>query len=1793
MTRYELLIEFPDGNRQYLNTFTYEPISLNYDIANIKDISGRNSAYSKTIKLPDDAHNREMLGYITNLAVDSTVDANKIIKAWIMVDTICVFEGVLQLKKFDKNFKNGEFDIEVVVYADNDTFFTLMGDKYLTDMDFSEYDHIWASQSIVNSWTQSFENGYVYPLIDYGSNWVYEDVSGYGSGTLSVATMSVSVDEMFPSTYVRPIIDRIFISNGFSYQSEFFQTEEFKRLIIPFNETYIQGPTASDKEFRVGLYSYTHSFTPPSNSSPALKLIVPYDNETTPNGDPNNLWNTSSFYFTNVDQLIYQRFGWFFDFTIPPDVGGYLWIHTYRSRDLNGATNSNWAGGTGNLVATRQIFYNNGSSYEGQWNPTTRRLLYGWRTPFINMFPGENLRVVVEFKFDNSPLIINESYLFNELASSIPVGGQILYNNCIPKKIKQKDFFLSLCKMFNLYIEPSKEYPNTLIVEPRDEYYANGTIKDWSRKLDLNQNIENDILAQTQDKIILYSHKEDKDAINQDYKSTFNEIYGQYEYNSPNEFAKATKKIETIFSPTPLVSLLGSFNFPIPVIVKDFLYSYNNNAAGRLQSNIRILYWGGLVNFAQYGVSDQFGFSNIIFPYYPYAGHLDNPYESNYDINFGQPEDIYFREPSNGLTDNNLFNNYWYKTMFELTNKDSRLLTANFYLTAEDIYKFKFSDKIYLEFDGNGQYYKVNKIFDYDPGTAKTCKIELIKSDEVQVNTFIPKYSSSKPGKTTRPNVASGNKVEGVGTGNVNGVGNQLDGSKTTINGDNNNVSGDTTNVFGDNNNVGGDTNIVNGDDNTVNSGTKTTITNGDDNFIDMGVGDTFINGDENKIYVQVDKSITSGDNNSVGTYSTNIYTYGDNNTIGTASQNIYTFGNNNTFADGVTSSFVIGDNTFVTQSNAVYISGNIIFSGTISGSFSIPIGLQDVLDYDNIDDSTQFSIEPDNNVILGRTNSSITGFGADNILFGNNNDIINSTGAFASGLDNIINFSNATFIHGYQNTATNSFFSGIFGQLNQSTGNWNLISGQSNKAYFSTAGLISGIGNYITQSLYGAILGGVDNGIQNATSSVVIGGHNHLIDDIENSVVIGGFGVIATQSNTVYLPNLYITGDISINGTQLDLGASFSVIGGTNNYIYGNSTASIIAGGDGNYVSASAYSVIVGGQNNYIELGQFDTILGSLESYIYDSEYSNIVASKDSYIVDSSASSIFGSELVNIDSSTQSSIISSYQNSGLTNSENSSLISTYNSKASNSDSLCIIGGSGHNIFDSDTSFVASARQVTIQPQLPFGDGFNRTMYVIGGYSATYDGYCRNIMDLRPYINQYYNVIDSFFQNSQFCTVYDLTGFDMISCTSVSATMSASSDSSLNKCSFIEIQSANNCLLNFVRSSLIYRVDYTSMFNCYNITADGVGYSLILNLYNSFIYGITASTILAPINLSATASYNISILGSENLVIDGLTQSEVIGGTGNVFKSSQYSLMAGGNGNFLTQSIYSQMIGGISNSLYDSYNSIIIGGSNNQLQTSFQSGVIIGGINNTIGPINGGWSTIVGGDTNTITGFYANISGGVLNNIGLGTYSNGNYSFIGGGWGNAIYSTQSSPCRESGIVGGFENLISTRWSFIGGGYQNNIKSSATQSCILGGKSNIINNSVERSVILGGRNITALQNDTAYVPNLISKSDTPSSTVQSSAGTGATVSITGTNIAGSISITAGTGTGTGQILSATFSNSFSYPNGCSVVLFASNSLGASYGPLVYATGTTNAWSVFVTSPLSTGQTYTWNYQVIGY
>jgi hypothetical protein len=294
-------------------------------------------------------------------------------------------------------------------------------------------------------------------------------------------------------------------------------------------------------------------------------------------------------------------------------------------------------------------------------------------------------------------------------SANIQVTGTTLnINQYVPVEIKQSDFVKSIFQMYNLYVEQDVDNQNNLILRHRDEYYDSGVEKDWSRKLAKDKEQELIFLPDLSNKKLKLTYAPDTDEFNTMYTQATAETYGQIEYTFDNEYVKDVATQELIFSPTPV--FLTSFGAYVPAIV-----------GSAPNTNIRILYDGGLqscqpFDILDFGTTGEFGLTD-----YPMLGHFDNALTPSFDINFGT-NDFYFYELTS-LTANNLYNLYWRRTVNQINV--GKMLIDYFDLREVDIQSLKLNDKIYID----NSWWNINKIQDYNGNQRQLTKVELISID--------------------------------------------------------------------------------------------------------------------------------------------------------------------------------------------------------------------------------------------------------------------------------------------------------------------------------------------------------------------------------------------------------------------------------------------------------------------------------------------------------------------------------------------------------------------------------------------------------------------------------------------------------------------------------------------------------------------------------------------------------------------------------------------------------------------------------------------------------------------------------------------------------------------------------------------------------------------------------------------------------------------------------------------------------------------------------------------------------
>jgi hypothetical protein len=277
--------------------------------------------------------------------------------------------------------------------------------------------------------------------------------------------------------------------------------------------------------------------------------------------------------------------------------------------------------------------------------------------------------------------------------------------------------------MYNLYVEQDIDNPYNLILRHRDEYYDSGAEKDWSEKLAKDRAQELMFLPDVTKKKLKLTYAPDEDTHNVLYTQATGEIYGQIEYTFDNEYVKDVETQELLFSPTPVTKTL--FGAYVPAI---------NGAAPN--TNIRILYDGGLGTCQPYDIIDFGTTGEIGLTDYPMLGHFNDPLYPTFDINFGT-NDYYFYEVGS-LTANNLYNLYWRRTVNQINV--GKMLIAMFDLNEVDIQALKLNDKIYID----NSWWNINKVQDYNANNNSLTKVELISID-TEIDLARYKTANGKP----------------------------------------------------------------------------------------------------------------------------------------------------------------------------------------------------------------------------------------------------------------------------------------------------------------------------------------------------------------------------------------------------------------------------------------------------------------------------------------------------------------------------------------------------------------------------------------------------------------------------------------------------------------------------------------------------------------------------------------------------------------------------------------------------------------------------------------------------------------------------------------------------------------------------------------------------------------------------------------------------------------------------------------------------------------------------------------
>ena len=744
--------------------------SLTKSITDIQEPDKRKATYSKTVNIPNSKEAAEAFGGLFDLnLVNSSFDPTVKVDCRYVVDGEPIIEGYCQLKAIHQKHRT-DISYDIVMFSVLANIFKDMGEDYLDKIDLSRWNHPFEKQVQADSWaTQVYDSdvsgfipfaygqGYVYPLADYGFS---TDLNDFDYTQIPCAV------------YLKEYIDAIFAYTGKTYTSNFFNSAYFKRLIVPSSPTNFQLDATEilNRQFQANTPQFTSTGTTSSgnltiNGIGAEDTLI-FTNEVS---DPSGIYNN-----TNGKYVIPSApLQGLYDINVLIDIAATfvpntatavkttsevigqigIFVNGVQQQAKNFYITSDDATfiSGGRTTTTPPVTYP-----DGDFNTSEKWFLFGNAVAGdprtgddvpnrylltlnnILLFANDEVEIRVKAGYfaqsspftlttnkffvdssggtytGNASITINTGAFYNKVVNTYPSEGSTMkIEKLIPKNVKMKDFFMSIVKMFNLFIDIDPNDTNKYIIEPRDNFLTEDII-DIDEKLDEGQDLTIIPMGKLDAADYHFSYKPDKDFLNETYTTTHDDrIYGDRKVLSTNEFVNKVKKIESIFSPTPLAAPPNSTRVLSTIIQQD-----NAGYPQPIDHNMRLWYYGGLKDGKAWR---HISYINAYPPLaladtytqYPYAGHFDDPFNATEDINFGLVEEVYYDDNINTITvtNNNLVNKYYSKMLQEYTAKESKIVEGMFNVTPNDFKTWDFR-KIYFF---RGSYFRLQKIEGYNP----------------------------------------------------------------------------------------------------------------------------------------------------------------------------------------------------------------------------------------------------------------------------------------------------------------------------------------------------------------------------------------------------------------------------------------------------------------------------------------------------------------------------------------------------------------------------------------------------------------------------------------------------------------------------------------------------------------------------------------------------------------------------------------------------------------------------------------------------------------------------------------------------------------------------------------------------------------------------------------------------------------------------------------------------------------------------------------------------------------------
>ena len=709
-----------DQDNQAQSTLDLEgtpSISLNLAVAKPGETMQRHAPYSQTFRLPFTDRNNVFFAHFYEVTLtDGDFDPTQKTEVLIFEDGVQVIRGAMQLRAVRLMAQV----YEVNVLGDVADLFAEMGSKllqaafldgndYTTDYNYNNTAaNVIASQDLNQSISigdQVPDGTIIVPFADHGLTTNQQPLAAQYNFGLRNPDSSINglyAEMLKPAMKLRVLVDLIIRTNGFTYSSDFFASDLFGSLYMTLATESERIPAEAAGQFLASKNTNQTTITNPNQWVPVSfpdTSVLGFDNDS-------NYNTTTSTYIAAQGGI--HRFHVKMVVTASFATPG-------TEFDVIGRISK---GGTS--LGSQTVTMVQGSS------PVTsgdQRTLEWQVETLLSASDG----VQVQVRFPNGAAGDSIQVLGNTVgADPTPIffkctyapGGQVNIPQALPR-IKQKDLMRDLCQRFNLVIEASPDNPKQLVIEPYDDWIADGGETYWTDKLDMDKERSLMPTSSLKSSRILFSDKKSGDIGNQYFEDTKGVTFGAYDQDIDDDFASGELKNAPVFAPYfvyPVPTLAGD-----PITFNDFFLihrSYQRDGVGvkPLAQPPKLFFATGVQDIQDTYYIDNTGFSSFLFcsplsdsplnasTQTTYWNSTSTPYSMDNEIMAGA------NVPAIGL-----HQAYWSGYLADIYDADARVFEAFLYLTPSDIRNTRFNDRFHIL----GATYKLTEISNYQIGTGE------------------------------------------------------------------------------------------------------------------------------------------------------------------------------------------------------------------------------------------------------------------------------------------------------------------------------------------------------------------------------------------------------------------------------------------------------------------------------------------------------------------------------------------------------------------------------------------------------------------------------------------------------------------------------------------------------------------------------------------------------------------------------------------------------------------------------------------------------------------------------------------------------------------------------------------------------------------------------------------------------------------------------------------------------------------------------------------------------------------